>query len=241
MRSLRLAVTIGALASWTSLAQAELPPIPPELQPLHQKAREQFEQGNFVGAEATYRKLVTQAPNDVRSISNLGVTLFRLNKYEEAEEQFKKSLTVSPDDEFSYRLLGIVYYTQGRHVLARKSIEQAIRLDPKDSIAHNYLGINASQMGSNEEAADELKTAVGLDGAYSDAYFNLSIVLLLKPKPELENARGYYERSIKLGAEPDAALEQLLGVADGNGIRMVTKPLTPQDVERLRATLLARR
>ncbi len=222
------------------LAGEALPQVPPELKPLETEARAQFADGNYAAAQAAYQKLLERAPDNVRSISNLGVVFFRLGKFDEAAEQFKKGLTLAPEDGFCHRVLGIVYYAQGKYVEARQSLDRAIKIDPKDAVAYNYRGINASQLGSNATAAEELKMAIAMDGAYGDAYFNLAVVLVIKPKPDLENARAYYERALKLGAEPDKIMEKLLGWVDENGIRTAGQPLTPQDVKRLQAAFLAR-
>lgn len=242
MLSPRFAFAIGCLLANSSLLPAEdAPPVPPELQPLSSEAQQQFEEGNYVGAEMNFRKLVARAPENIRFLGNLAVTLFRLDRMAEAENLLKKSLTIAPEDSWALRNLGIVYYATGQHDLARKSLEEAIRLDPKDAIAHNYHGINNSVLGFPAQAVDELKTAIANNGAYSDAYFNLAVVLVIQAKPDVETARGYYERALKLGATPDTVMEQFLGFVDENGIRTAGNPLTPETAAQLRTMLLARR
>ena len=53
-------------------------------------------------------------------------------------------------------------------------------------------------------------TATGIDPNYADANFNLAVVFATQTPPDKENARKYYQRAIELGAERDAALEQLI-------------------------------
>ena len=116
-------------------------------------------------------------------------------------------------------------------------LKRALASDPKDAIAHNYLGISASMKGDQVTAVDELKSAINLDPVYGDAYFNISIVFAKQAAPDFESARGYYERALKLGSEPDASLEQIIGLVDVNGVRTVGAPAAGEERRRLIAAI----
>ena len=87
---------------------------------------------------------------------------------------------------------------------------KALAINPKNATAHNYLGITASQKGWQEAAQKELETATAIDPNYADAHFNLAVVFATQTPPNKEAARQHYKRAIELGAEPDAALEQMI-------------------------------
>src|SRR5258707_471588 len=150
------------------------------------------------------------APNNLYTLSNLGVVLFRANKLKLAEESFKKAIAVAPEDGFSHCTLGIVYYSQGKYDEAVNELTRALAIDSKNATAHNYLGITASQKGWQEAAQKELETATALDPNYADANFNLAVVFATQTPPNKESARKYYQRATELGAERDSALEQLI-------------------------------
>lgn len=194
----------------SSGAASSAPNVPAELLPLAREGKEHFDRGNYLDAEKTYRKILAKVPNNLYALSNLGVVLFRAGKYKPAEDTFKKAIAVAPEDGFSHCTLGIVYYSQQKYDEAVNELTKALALNPKNATAHNYLGITASQKGWQEAAQKELETACDLDPNYADAHFNLAVVFAMQTPPNKENARKYYKRAIELGAEADAALEQLI-------------------------------
>jgi tetratricopeptide (TPR) repeat protein len=186
------------------------PAVPPDLVGLSRDAKDQFERGNYREAEKIYLKALAKAPNNLYVLSNLAVTQFRQQKYKLAEETFKKAIAIAPEDDFSHTTLGIVYYQQQKFDDAIQSLTRALAINPKNATAHNYLGITASQKGWQEAALKELLTAVNIDPNYADAHFNLSVVYATATPANKEEARKHYKRATELGAEPDAALEQML-------------------------------
>jgi Flp pilus assembly protein TadD len=189
---------------------ANTPPVPAEFVPLARQGKEQFERGNYLEAEKSYRKILAKAPRNLYALSNLGVVLFRSGKYKLAEEMFNKAIAVAPEDGFSHCTLGIVYYQETKLDEAVNELTKALAINPQNPTAHNYLGITASQKGWPEAAQKELETAVSLDANYADAYFNLAVVFATQQPPNKEEARRCYKRAVELGAEADPALEQLI-------------------------------
>ena len=186
------------------------PNVPEALQAQAHDAKDFFDRGEYRDAEKIYEKMLSQAPNNVYVLSNLGVVDFRQNKMKLAEERFRKAIAIAPADAFSQRTLGIVYYQQAKYDEAVNALTKAIALSPKDAISHNYLGITASQKGWQEAALKELQTSIALDANYADANFNLAVIYATMQPPNKEAAQRYYKRAIALGAEPDSALEQLI-------------------------------
>jgi len=184
--------------------------LPPELASLARQGKDEFDKGNYRDAERVYEKVLTQAPNNLYTLSNLGVVYFRGNKLKRAEEMFKKAIAIAPEDGFSHCTLGIVYYSEGKYDEAVSELTKALAINPKNATAHNYLGITASQKGWQEAAQKELETATTLDPTYADAHFNLAVVFATQQPPNNEGARKCYKRATELGAEPDAALEQMI-------------------------------
>jgi len=186
------------------------PAVPEALLPDAHDAKEAFDKQDYRTAERIYEKMLTQAPNNVYILSNLGVVYFRNEKWQLAEESLKKAIAVAPQDVFSWCTLGIVYYQEKRYDDAVNALVQALAIDPHYAVAHNYLGITASQKGWQDAAKKELQTAVEYDPNYADAYFNLAVVYAMDQPPNKEMARKYYEKAKALGAEPDPGLDELL-------------------------------
>jgi uncharacterized coiled-coil DUF342 family protein len=84
--------------------------VPEELKPLARTAKENFEQHKYRTAEKQYQQMLTKSPNNLYSLSNLGVVYFRTGRFKAAELTLKKAVAVAPRDEFAHTTLGIVYY-----------------------------------------------------------------------------------------------------------------------------------
>jgi tetratricopeptide (TPR) repeat protein len=190
--------------------QTSAPAVPDELAPLAREAKENFEKGKYRAAERQYQEILTKAPNNLYSLSNLGVVYFRTGKWKAAELTLKKAVALAPKDEFAHTTLGIVYYRQSKFDEAITELTTALGINPKSATAHNYLGITASQKGWQEAAEKEMLDAIAVNPDYADAHFNLAVVYATNQPPAKEQAKAHYVKATSLGAEPDPALEKLL-------------------------------
>jgi Flp pilus assembly protein TadD/predicted nucleic acid-binding Zn-ribbon protein len=186
------------------------PGVPRELIPLAREAKNNFDRGKYRAAEKQYHEILDKSPNNLYSLSNLGVVLFRVGKLKAAELTLKKAITIAPKDEFSRTTLGIVYYRQSKFDEALTELTKALAINPKSATAHNYLGITASQKGWQEAAEKEMLSAIDANPDYADAHFNLAVVYATSQPPSKELAKRHYAKATSLGAEPDPALEKLL-------------------------------
>jgi Flp pilus assembly protein TadD/predicted nucleic acid-binding Zn-ribbon protein len=186
------------------------PGVPADLLPLAREAKASFDQGKFKQAEKQYQEILTKSPNNIYSLSNLGVVLFRNGKLKAAELTLKKAIAIEPTDEFTHTTLGIVYYQQSKFDDALTELTKSLAINPKSATAHNYLGITASQKGWQEAAEKEMLTAVEENPNYADAHFNLAVIYSTSQPPAKELARRHYNKALALGAAPDATLDKLL-------------------------------
>ena len=186
------------------------PVLPPDLMPLAREAKASFDRGKFKQAEKQYQEILTKSPNNLYSLSNLGVVLFRNGKLKAAELTLKKVIALAPKDEFAHTTLGIVYYQQSKFDDALSELTQSLAINPKSATAHNYLGITASQKGWQEAAEKEMLAAIEENPNYADAHFNLAVIYSSSEPPAKELARRHYEKALALGAQPDPTLDKLL-------------------------------
>ena len=186
------------------------PNVPGEVSELAREAKENFDHGKYRSAEKLYQEILTKTPNNLYSLSNLGVVYFRTGRLKAAELTLKKAVAVAPKDEFSHTTLGIVFYRQAKFDEALTELTKSLGINPESATAHNYLGITASQKGWQEAAEKELLAAIADNPNYADAHFNLAVVYATAQPPSKELAKQHYTMATSLGAEPDAALEKLL-------------------------------
>jgi Flp pilus assembly protein TadD/uncharacterized coiled-coil DUF342 family protein len=186
------------------------PDVPTDLVDTAKQAKENFDQGKYHAAERQYQELLTKSPNNLYSLSNLGVVYFRTGKLKAAELTLKKAVAIAPKDEFAHTTLGIVYYRQSKFDDALNELTKSLAINPKSAAAHNYLGITASQKGWQEAAEKEMLEAIAVKPDYADAHFNLAVIYATASPPSKELAKRHYTKATELGAEPDASLEKLL-------------------------------
>jgi Flp pilus assembly protein TadD len=184
--------------------------VPPEVVDLAREAKDDFDRGKYHTAERLYQEILTKTPNNLYSLSNLGVVYFRTGKLKAAELTLKKAVAIAPKDEFSHTTLGIVYYRQSKFDEALTELTKSLGINPKSATAHNYLGITASQKGWQEAAEKELLEAINDNPDYADAHFNLAVIYATAQPPSRELAKRHYAAATSLGAQPDPALEKLL-------------------------------
>ncbi len=186
------------------------PGVPKDLIPMARAAKDNFDRGKYRAAEREYHEILAKSPNNLYSLSNLGVVLFRSGKLKAAELTLKKAITIAPKDEFSRTTLGIVYYRQSKFDDALTELTKALAINPKSATAHNYLGITASQKGWQEAAEKEMLDAIAANPDYADAHFNLAVIYATANPPAKELAKRHYDKAVALGAERDPAMEKML-------------------------------
>ncbi len=186
------------------------PNVPPEVVDLAWQAKQSFDKGKYHTAEKLYQEMLTKTPNNLYSLSNLGVVYFRTGKLKAAELTLKKAVALSPNDEFTHTTLGIVFYRQSKFDNALTELTKSLGINPRSATAHNYLGITASQKGWQEAAEKELLEAIRENPNYADAHFNLAVIYATSSPPAREQAKEQYTLATKLGADPDPSLEKLL-------------------------------
>jgi Flp pilus assembly protein TadD len=186
------------------------PEVPEQLKPLARTAKENFEQRKYRAAEKQYQEILTKSPNNLYSLSNLGVVYFRTSRFKAAELTLKKAVALAPNDEFAHTTLGIVYYRQSKFDEALAELTKALAINPKSATAHNYLGITASQKGWQEAAEREILEAIQDNPDYADAHFNLAVIYATARPPAKELAKQHYAKATSLGTERDPSLEKLL-------------------------------
>src|SRR5439155_1075706 len=85
------------------------------------------------------QEILTKTPNNLYSLSNLGVVYFRSGKLKAAELTLKKAVALSPKDEFTHTTLGIVYYRQSKFDEALAELTKSLGLNPKSATMLNFV------------------------------------------------------------------------------------------------------
>ena len=97
---------------------------------LAQMAALSFQEKDYSGASAYYRKLIDLNPLLIAPHNSLGWCLYYLGKHTEAEKEFGRSKELNPYLADCYYGLGLTYYAQGRKDEAKNSFATAIQIAP---------------------------------------------------------------------------------------------------------------
>lgn len=186
----------------------------------------------------TYRKAIAIDSNDVIAHFNLGLALYKLDRYAEAKDVLNKCLNLNPNNAKAHRqvdgpanqILGIIYYNADRDDRrAVEAFQRSLKFLPDDQDTHYALGLaylrlkdfasalaaldRAKAGGRSGDADLEFQRGVALSELKRDTEAALSYEEALKVKPDmlpaLENLALLYHRQDK-GDEAVAVLQRLI-------------------------------
>jgi tetratricopeptide (TPR) repeat protein len=129
---------------------------------------------------------VTQ--NNYIAYNNLGVTYYKLGRYQEAIEACKQAIIIKPDYAEAYCNLGVAYGNLGRYQDEIEAYKQAIRIKPDYARAHYNLGVTYYNLGRYQEAIEAYKQAVIIKPDDAEVHYNLGFAY---------NKLGRYQEAIE--------------------------------------------
>ena len=145
---------------------------------LFDQAVAQHQAGRLVEAEALYRRLLQQQPNQPDAMHMLGVIAHQSGRNEEAVELIRKANAVGGGSAGSYSNLGVALRALGRLDEALAELQHALELAPSYVAAHKNLGVTFNDLGRFDEAAHHLRRTVELNPADTGAHKALGATLM---------------------------------------------------------------
>lgn len=153
----------------------------------HQRA------GRLPQAEASYARILEQAPDNPDALHLLGLVAWESGNLQRAEELIRKAMVLNPDFAAGHCNLGIVLKDQGRLEEALASYCKSLVLMPDSAEARTNLGDVVQQRGRFEEAAAHYRQALVSSPGYAKAHNNLGLVL--KRSGKADQAAASYRRA----------------------------------------------
>lgn len=123
-------------------------------------------------AEEAAHAAIQRRPDDWRGHHVLGLSLFRVGRYEEAAAAWVRATQLCPDNAAAHRNLGSALFHQDRHDEAIAAFRRANELRP-DVKAYYNLGTVLFHQGRHEEAVETFESAVALNPSDAVAWGNL--------------------------------------------------------------------
>lgn len=186
------------------------------------------EAGRYAEAEAAYRKLIEDKPDDGAIRTSLAATLGFLGRYDEALEQLAEAERLSPLNPEIYHNRGVVFERQGKPDEAVAQYREAVRYAPDFKPSRDALkrltgsadaqgpgtaaerlaaamcerAADAARRGDYPKALAALDEATRVAPAYSRVYqYRANVAFLMG-----ERAAGIAALEKALALEPDNAL-----------------------------------
>ena len=123
------------------------------------------------------QKAVEAEPNNASYHDNLGMILYRMERFDEALSEKQKAAELEPDNASYHDSLGVVLYKMKRFDDAIKEAQKAVDLEPDNANYHDNLGVMFYKMKRFNEAIKERQKAAELEPDNASYHDNLGLML----------------------------------------------------------------
>ena len=138
-------------------------------------------------ARQTIASFGEQHPDDVRTLTGIGVLLARHGMYDDAIAQFEKALNVKPDADDTKFDLATAYFRKGDYWNARKTAETISNAERKDDSYASLVADISAHLGETAKAEELYRSALARNPDNDQTY--LSLALLEFQQNRLEAAK----------------------------------------------------
>lgn len=186
-------------------------------------------------AVVMYRHWLAEHPDDVAVITELGLTLLELHRWNEAKEMLELGRTLAPDSVSILANLGMVYRTMFKYAAALEIWEAARDLEPDKPELLVNLGSLYRDLGRTREAEVTLRRALELRPDYANAHNNLGNVF--RDEGRTREAREAFLKCLEFDQQHWCAWSNLLFTSQNIG--GLSAELLAHDARRFGAALAA--
>ena len=129
-------------------------------------------------AEASYRRVISLAPDHAKAHNNLGCVLSVQGKLDEALACYRRALQLDPEQPEANQNYAAMTSDTGAQEVAIQGYLRQIQKDPTDARAFNNLANIYVGLGRNTEAMANLERAITLEPNRPEAHYSRSLLLL---------------------------------------------------------------
>jgi len=167
-----------------------------------------FNSGRVNEAETAARALVERFADHPLGWKMLGISLYRLGRYDEALEHLHTSRELNPQDVDVLQVHAALLEAKGQHAEAERACRQLLELAPKHAEGLRVMGIILMSLGRLEEAQRFCERAV--EAAPGTALAPNTLGLLHMKQGQLAVAAELFRRSLEFGPGGDLTWSNLL-------------------------------
>jgi len=132
--------------------------------------------GRPAEAEALYRSILKQSPEDSNAWHLLGVLHAENSDHQSGEYFIRSAIALMPAPEY-YRNLGLSLMSQSRFGQAVNAFRAATRLNPNYADAHFHLGNLFQILRDPNQSAAAYRQAIAIQPDFAEAHANLGLLL----------------------------------------------------------------
>lgn len=170
--------------------------VPASIQAMLDTAVQHHNGGNLSEAEALYKKVLTQDPNQPVALHLLGVVAQQKGEIDVAKAHVTKAIAVRPDYTEAFFTLGNILQGMGRYDQAVLRYQQVLKHEPTHPGALNNLASTLDRMGKSEEAIIYTRKSIEANPGQVESHKNLG--LLLKKLNKSSEAIAAFEKAAEL-------------------------------------------
>ena len=130
-------------------------------------------------AENYISKAIKNKPDEIGFYINWGNILIKMERYSKAEKVYKDAIKLNLKSADLYYNLGVLYSIQKKHQTAINQYNKSLKINKFNKHALNNLGNSYKELGDYKIAINFFNEAINLDNNFSEAKYNLGLVLLL--------------------------------------------------------------
>jgi Flp pilus assembly protein TadD len=152
--------------------------------------------GRLHEAEAGYRQILGQQPEQPDALHLLGVLASQVGQHQAALELIARAISLNPRAAEYHGNLGVALGELGRTGEAIAAYQRAIALQPNAAQYHNNLGSALRKEGRLDEAVTSYHQALYLRPDYADPHYNLANIY--KDVGKFDEAAARYRHALAL-------------------------------------------
>jgi predicted TPR repeat methyltransferase len=132
--------------------------------------------GALAQAEAGYRQVLLERPEDPDALHFLGMLLLQRGAVPQALQLIRQSLEIAPTNPHAWNNLGNLLIIAERPAEAKQAYRRAVELAPTMSEAHYNLAVSLRDEGEAGPAVMELQAAISCSPNFFRAYETLAML-----------------------------------------------------------------
>jgi predicted O-linked N-acetylglucosamine transferase (SPINDLY family) len=166
-------------------------------------------------AEALYRQILQEQPENSDALHLLGVIAYQRKQYQDAKALVVRAISFHKRVPYYPNTLGNIYLAQGLLDKAEECYIKAIKLDPQYADARNNLGNIHRERGKLQEAINAYQHALRIDPKRAEIHNNLGTALEMLRR--FGEAVDHYREAIRLRPDFADGYANLAGIYKAEG------------------------